>query len=590
MNAVLVGFMAKGLIYLINFVTNLSFFGVVSVHESSPATNQLGHWVILIPIVGGLLVGLMARFGSGAIRGHGIPEAMEKILIAESKIPPLITVLKPLSSAISIGTGGPFGAEGPIIATGGALGSFCGQTLHITAQERKILLAAGATAGMTAIFGTPFAAILLAIELLLFEFSPKSFIPVVIACVTAACMHFLLFSATATFPMPHVEQSDSSAIIGYAFLGLILGFISVGVTRSIYFVEELFENLPIHWMWWPALGGIAVGVIGYIAPNTLGVGYENITHALSGKLSISVLLSLGLWKFLSWAIALGSGTSGGTLAPLLTIGGALGCVLGMIGQTYFPDAHISLPMAALVGMSAMFAGAARALLTSVVFAMESTMEENALLPLIAGCLTSYLVSFILMRTTIMTEKISRRGIVTPESYHPDILRTMLVADVYERTEDFPDFPFIKTSDTIGALKQWLAAAGTLYNYDTLIVTGEDGTTIEGTLSKRKLLSNRTGDEKVKEIMSARPYSVYQDNYLELAVEFMLKTGQDILPVMERGSKRILGMITQQDLLKPYQKRLREDRQRSRSISATRNALKLVARSKRLFFNRNFPNH
>lgn len=588
-NAVLIGFIAKGLIYLISLVTNLSFFSTLTFRESSPANHQLGLWVIIIPVIGGLVVGLMARFGSGAIRGHGIPEAMEKILVAQSKIPPLITVLKPLSSAISIGTGGPFGAEGPIIATGGALGSFCGQTLHITAQERKILLAAGATAGMTAIFGTPFAAVLLAIELLLFEFSAKSFIPVVIACVTAACMHFLLFSTTATFPMPHLAHPGSSAIIAYACLGLVLGLVSVGVTRSLYFIEDLFEKLPVHWMWWPALGGIAVGLIGYIAPNTLGVGYENITNVLSGELGIPVLLSLGLWKFLSWAIALGSGTSGGTLAPLLTIGGALGCLLGMAGQIYFPEAGISLPMAALVGMSAMFAGAARALLTSVVFAMESTMQEGALLPLIAGCLMSYLVSFILMRTTIMTEKISRRGIVTPESYHPDILRTMLVADVYERTEDLPDFPFVRDTDDISTLKQWLSSEGTLYNYDTLIVTGRDGTTIEGTLSKRKILNDDSGRELVKENMSARPYSVYQDNYLELAVEFMLKTGQDILPVMERGSKRILGIIAQDDLLKPYRKRLNDDRQRSRHISTTRNALKLVARSKQLFINRNLSN-
>lgn len=333
-NAILVGGIAKGLVYLINLITNLSFFGAISLHENSPADHQLGIWVIVIPVIGGLVVGFMARFGSGAIRGHGIPEAMEKILVAESRIPPLITVLKPISSAISIGTGGPFGAEGPIIATGGALGSFCGQTLHTTAQERKILLASGATAGMTAIFGTPFAAILLAIELLLFEFSPKSFIPVVMACVTGACTHFILFSTAATFPMPHVETPDSAAVIAYACFGLIIGLASTIVTRSVYFVEDLFERLPFHWMWWPALGGLAVGAIGYIAPATLGVGYENITNILSGELTVTALLALGIWKFLSWTLALGSGTSGGTLAPLLTIGGAFGCLLGVLTQTY----------------------------------------------------------------------------------------------------------------------------------------------------------------------------------------------------------------------------------------------------------------
>lgn len=244
--------------------------------------------------------------------------------------------------------------------------------------------------------------------------------------------------------------------------------------------------------------------------------------------------------------------------------------------------EVSLPLAALVGMSAMFAGAARALLTSIVFAMESTMQESTLLPLIAGCLTSYLVSFILMRSTIMTEKIRRRGIVTPDSYHPDVLRTMIVADVYVKTEDLRNFPFIRGNDSVERVRKWLSEEGTLYDYDTLIVTGEDGVTIEGAISKRKLLKRGAGDEPVRNIVSGPPYTVYQDNYLELAVEFMTKTNQDILPVMERGSKRILGMITSLDLLKPYQKRLREDRQRSRSISASHKALRLVAHGRRWF--------
>lgn len=281
-NAIIVGGIAKLLVLVIGLFTNIFFFGDFSFHESSPADNTLGYWVIIVPVFGGLVVGLMAKFGSPAIRGHGIPEAMEKIVTQESKIHPMITILKPLSAAISIGTGGPFGAEGPIISTGGALGSFCGQTLHITAQERKILLAAGATAGMTAIFGTPFAAILLAIELLLFEFAAKSFLPVMIACITGACMHFILFSSSPTFPMPEIPPVDSLAVFAYAVIGMVVGLASVFVTKAVYWVEDGFEKLPIHWMWWPGIGGIAVGVIGYFAPRTLGVGYNNITAALSG--------------------------------------------------------------------------------------------------------------------------------------------------------------------------------------------------------------------------------------------------------------------------------------------------------------------
>lgn len=585
-NAIIVGFIAKALVYLINLFTNISFFGMLSMHDHSPAENQLGLWVILIPVIGGIIVGLMARFGSVAIRGHGIPEAMEKILTEESKIPPLITFLKPLSAAISIGTGGPFGAEGPIIATGGAWGSFCGQTLHITAQERKILLAAGATAGMAAIFGTPFAAILLAIELLLFEFSPRSFLPVVIACVTGACTHFLFFSTAPTFPMPPAAQADSNAIIAYGCIGLVVGLLSVLVTKCVYFVEDVFERLPVHWMWWPALGGLAVGIIGYIAPDTLGVGYPNITGVLTGNLAISALTSLCLWKFLSWAIALGSGTSGGTLAPLLTIGSSAGCLLGIAAQQYFPGAHINLSMAALVGMSALFAGSARALLTSVVFALEVTMQESTLLPLLAGCLTAYMVSFILMRTTIMTEKIERRGIITPDSYRPDILQTMIVASVYQKTDDLRHFHFIKDNDDVEALKKWISAEGTLYDYDTLVVVGENGANIEGVLSKKKLLNTPSSRSvSVKKIMSARFYSIYEDNSLDLAAEFMLKAGQDILPVIDRETKKTIGIITQSDLLKPYKRRLSEDFERSRVISASRNAFRLFIRGRQFFFKR-----
>jgi CIC family chloride channel protein len=284
----------------------------------------------------------MALYGSKAIRGHGIPEAMEQILINESNIKPSITFLKPISSAIAIGTGGPFGAEGPIIATGGALGSTLGQLFKVTANERKIILAAGATAGMSAIFGTPIAAIFLAIELLLFEFSPKSILPVALACITGAAGHHLLFESGPVFPMPDLAIPSNLALGIYSFMGIILGLLSVGITKIVYAIEDAFEKLPIHWMWWPAIGGLVVGLIGYFAPHTLGVGYDNITGILSGSWPLQLVVTLCLFKFLSWAIALGSGTSGGTLAPLLTIGGACGAIIGSViyqvlsGCRYYP--------------------------------------------------------------------------------------------------------------------------------------------------------------------------------------------------------------------------------------------------------------
>jgi len=408
----------------------------------------------------------MARYGSKAIRGHGIPEAIEKIILEDSKIPPIITFLKPLSAAISIGTGGPFGAEGPIIATGGALGSLTGQAMHISPGERKIILTAGACAGMAAIFGSPLAAILLAIELLLFEFSPRSIIPVALACITGAAMHIFLFESSPVFAMSSIPVPSNSALIIYILLGLLIGIIATFVSRSVYAVEDLFEKLPIHWMWWPAIGAIAVGVTGYFAPRTMGVGYDNIQDLLKGNLPLMMLLSLCFLKYISWVISLGSGTSGGTLAPLFTIGGALGVLLGSITLYVFPSSPINLPTAALIGMAAMFAGASRAFLTSVVFALETTGQINGLLPLLGACSAAYFVSFFFMKGSIMTEKIIRRGVKTPDAYEPDVLHG---ANVEELMTAIPvgitNLPYVYKTDDAGLAAEMLGK----YNLDTLLV-------------------------------------------------------------------------------------------------------------------------
>jgi chloride channel protein, CIC family len=449
-NALLIGFVARGLVYLIDLITNLAFYGRFSLAPASPAENHLGFAVVLVPILGSLLVGLIARFGSRAIRGHGIPEAMEKIIVDESRIPPAITWLKPLSAAISIGTGGPFGAEGPIIATGGAFGSFTGQLMHISPTERKIMLSAGACAGMAAIFGSPLAAVLLAIELLLFEFSARSIIPVALACVTGAAMHIWLFSSGPVFNMAAIPVAGNEALLMYVLMGLLIGVIASAVSRSVYAVEDLFERLPIHWMWWPAIGAIAVGVTGYFAPFTMGVGYENIGQLLNGHLPLTMLLSLCLLKYISWVISLGSGTSGGTLAPLLTIGGATGALIGLLLMQLFPSAGINLATAALVGMAAMFAGASRALLTSIVFALETTGQLNGLLPLLGACVAAYFVSFFLMKGTIMTEKIRRRGVSTPGDYEPDLLRHTRVKELLTPVKDVPEsLPSVNENDDLG---------------------------------------------------------------------------------------------------------------------------------------------
>ncbi len=573
--AICISFIAKFLVYLIYLITHLSFYGKVSVSHVTPAENGLGLWVILIPAIGGIIVGLMALYGSKAIRGHGIPEAMEQILTNQSKIKPTITYLKPISSAIAIGTGGPFGAEGPIIATGGALGSTLGQLLKISHNERKILLASGATAGMAAIFGTPIAGIFLAIELLLFEFSPRSIIPVALACITGAAGHHFLFSPGPVFPIAHlIEIPSNTALFVYSILGIVTGVLSVGVTKIVYFIEDVFEKLPVHWMWWPAIGGLVVGIIGYIAPRTLGVGYDNITDILSGNMPLTIVLSLCIFKFISWAIALGSGTSGGTLAPLLTIGGAAGVLLASVILYFFPASGITFSLAALVGMSAMFAGASRALLTSIIFALEVTGQSNALLPLLAACTASYFVSFFLMESTIMTEKITRRGVKTPDSYEPDILETIPVEAVVNENG-----LVLSEDNTIAEVRDWLEKEAD-YNSNYFIIVSANNE-FRGIISSSNLFSNHhQPDILIGNLIKRNNVSIGIENSLRTAVEMMARENIDILPVVSRENN-IIGILTYKDIISAYKKDIDEHIKKQPMISLKRHGLKMLVRGQKL---------
>lgn len=573
--AISISFIAKFLMYLIYFITDVSFYGKFSISYISPADNTLGLWVIIVPAIGGFIVGLMALYGSKAIRGHGIPEAMEQILTNQSKIKPTITYLKPISSAIAIGSGGPFGAEGPIIATGGALGSALGQVASVSHNERKILLAAGATAGMAAIFGTPIAGIFLAVELLLFEFSPRSIIPVALACITGAAGHHFLFGTGPVFPVGHeIAIPSNTALFVYSILGIVMGFISVFTTKLVYFIEDTFEKLPVHWMWWPAIGGLIVGIVGYFAPRTLGVGYDNITDVLSGSLPMKVVFGLCIFKFISWAIALGSGTSGGTLAPLFTIGGAAGVLLASGILYFFPSSGITLSLAALVAMSAMFAGASRALLTSVIFALEATGQSNALLPLLAGCIGSYVVSFFLMKNTIMTEKITRRGVKTPDSYEPDILETISVKQVM--TENGL---MLGEDNTIGEVREWLEKEKD-YNSNYFIIVNDENE-FKGIISSSNLFSNHhTMERPVGTLIKRNNVSIGVDSTLRGAVELMAKENIDLLPVTSKENN-IIGILSYKDIISAYKSDIDNYVEKRPSISLKRNGLKILVKGNKL---------
>lgn len=576
--ALLVSIIAKLLIYLIDLFTNIAFHGTFSTIHVGPAGNSLGIFVILIPVAGGIIVGLMAMYGSKAIRGHGIPEAMEQILVNQSRIKPSITFLKPLSSAISIGTGGPFGAEGPIIATGGALGSTIGQLFKISSHERKILLAAGAAAGMSAIFGSPIAAIFLAIELLLFEFSHVSIIPVSLACITGAAAHIILFGPEPVFGMNKlIIHNGITALAGYAVIGLFIGVMSALVTRIVFVIEDGFSKLPVHWMWWPAIGGLAVGIIGYYAPRTLGVGYENIKDILTGNVTLSILFTLAILKFISWAIALGSGTSGGTLAPLLTIGGATGALAGKLILNLFPYSGVSIPVCALVGMSAMFAGASRALMTSIIFALETTLQINALLPLLAACITSYFVSFLLMETTIMTEKIARRGIKTPHSYEPDVLEKLTLRQVIK-----PNEIALSSENTIGEIREWLKSNLQINSNYFIVVTNEGE--FKGIVSLIDIYSlfNR-GEELIDSLIKKHQVVISNESNLRTAVEIMAREDLEVLPVVsDKEPDKVIGILSYKDILSAYSHRSGEHVKTNANISLKRQGLKILVHGQKFF--------
>ncbi len=396
-----------------------------------------------------------------------------------------------------------------------------------------------------------------------------------IACITGAAGHHLFFGQMPVFGMGDIAVPSNYALFIYTLIGIAIGFMSIGVTNATYWIEDIFEKLPVHWMWWPAIGGLFVGVIGYFAPHTLGVGYENITDVLSGNMPLKFLLSLCFLKFISWAIALGSGTSGGTLAPLLTIGGAAGALVG-IGITYLsPTAGITIPLAALVGMSAMFAGASRALLTSIIFSLETTAQSNALLPILVACLAAYIISFLFMKHTIMTKKIERRGVKTPYSYESDILERLSVNQVL-KTKGV----VFSESNTIKEVQEWLdEKKGNKSNY--LIVSDNDGT-YKGLLNSKNLFRGEHDEEKpIGSITKHNQTYVGGNDTLRTAVEIMAKEDVDILPVVASDNMDVIGVLSYRDIISTYKRDIEDYEKKQPSISLRRHSFKILLKGKKL---------
>ena len=538
------------LLDLIHFFTNLFFFQTLSLADRSPADNMLGLRVIAVPVVGSLIVGLMARFGSDKIRGHGIPEAIEAILFAKSKMSPKVAVLKPLSSGIVIGSGGPFGAEGPIIMTGGAIGSLLAQFVKLTAAERKTLLVAGATAGMTAVFGTPVAALLLAVELLLFEWRPRSMLPVAVACAVAGFLRGLVMAPGPLFPL-ETAPATLSALGTCVLAGLLCGLLSRSLSMALYKTEDLFGRLPIHWMWWPAIGGLAVGIGGYFQPRALGVGYDVIGDLLHNHLAVGVVLALLVVKALIWVVALGSGTSGGVLAPLLMMGAGVGVVLSHVLPVSDPG------LWPLVCMAATLAGVLGTPLTAIVFAFGLTHSANAFLPTMLAVTVAYGFVVLTMPRSIMTEKIARRGFHIYREYTVDPLERHAVAEVMTRQ--------VRTIDASAPVAQVLDELFGAAQAHRAFPVVRDGALV-GMLDREALLAGRDkGAATVAQLFGANvPLVALPGETCRIVATRLAVHGVERLPVVaDAQSRRLVGLVARSDLVKPSLALFEEEHRRER---------------------------
>jgi H+/Cl- antiporter ClcA len=536
------------LLGLIHLFTNLFFFGRFTVEDRSPALNTLGAWVIVIPVIGGLIVGLMARFGSEKIRGHGIPEAIEAILFGKSRMSPKVAVLKPLSSGIVIGSGGPFGAEGPIIMTGGALGSLIAQCIDVTAAERKTLLVAGAAAGMTAVFGTPVAAVLLAVELLLFEWRPRSFLPVALACAVAGFARASVFGTEALFPL-QTEPAHMISLLSCVIAGLLSGVLASGLSASLYKLEDWFHKLPIHWMWWPAMGGLIVGIGGYVEPRALGVGYDVIGDLLHGHILIHAALAILAVKAIIWVVALASGTSGGVLAPLLMLGAGLGTVLGAI----LPGHDAALWP--LVCMAATLGATLGAPLTAIVFAFGLTHDANALLPLLAATLVAHGFATVVMRRSIMTEKIARRGYHIYREYGVDPLERHHVDEVMTRD--------VQTIDAALPLTDVLARYFGATQKHRAYPVVRDGVFV-GMLDRVALEDADTRLTAGDLLRDGKRVHALPGEPCRLAATRLAVHELERLPVIDdEMSMKLIGIVSRSDLVKPARAHFDEEHHRER---------------------------
>jgi len=553
------GLIAYVLYNLIGLFTNIAFYHRFLVEFVSARHNQLGLWVIPVPVVGGILVGFMAKYGTPKIKGHGIPEAMEAVLVNRSRIAPRVAIWKPISAAIAIGTGGPFGAEGPIIQTGGAFGSLIGQAVHTTASERKVLLACGAAAGMSATFNTPIAGVILAIELLLFEFKARSFIPLVIASTLATAVHMQFLGTGPMFKVTAMDFGVPHALPFYLVLGVLCGLAAVGFSKLLYWTEDQFEKLPVDELWWPAIGALGLGVIGYFVPRVLGVGYDTIGDILNASLGWKMLAIVMVAKAVALVISLGSGTSGGLLAPMFMSSAAMGGIFALAMRALFPTANLSPGAFALVAMGAVFGAASRATFSFIIFAFEITRDYNAVLPLMLVSVIADGVAMMLMpKASIMTEKLARRGLYIHQEYEADVLQQMTVAETMDKEP-----PTISADMKVGDLSDRITRHDPeVSRHQGLLVVDEKGK-LAGIITRgdvlRALDQDPSGSRTVLEAGTRQVIVTFPDERLAEASAKMLRNNIGRLPVVDRNDPRqAVGYLGRPGIMAAHLRRLEEE--------------------------------
>jgi len=507
-----------------------------------------GPGVLVGAVIAAVLISLLARWAP-AIRGHGIPESMEAILTKQSRVLPRTAIAKPISAALAIGSGAPFGAEGPIIVTGGSIGSLLGQVIKVSPSERKILLAAGAAAGMSATFGAPLASVVLAIELLLFEFSARAFVPLVVAASVAGGMHGVLFGDGPLFHVPVHDYAGLDVLPAFVLLGLACGILAIVVTRGLFALEALYRKLPISDFWHPAIGAVGFATVGLFVPRAMGVGYDAIGDVLASRLALTTVAALAVGKLLAWWLALASGTSGGTLAPILLISASFGTLVGSGLNEVLPGRDVALGAFAVVAMAATFGAATQATFAAMVFVFELTRDYEVVLPLMLATVVADLVYSAVNDDSLMTEKLRRRGVFVGRHYGVDPFVNATVAEIMTT-----DVEVLRADATVGDARSRFALGG-----HAAYPVVDDDRRVVGIVTRGDVLrDDADDDERLLDHASTDVVSVRPTDRAQLALRVMVDESVEHVPVVDGG--RLVGICTRTDLLKLRRRQFDLERQ------------------------------